>query len=288
MTSSFAQPLEIKHDRVDPAILKVVTKIDEVARKCDTRYFMAGATAREIMLRHVFGRAPGRRTLDVDFGIAVASWEQFEALKSVLTSQAGFAPDPKQKQRMIDSETSVTVDLIPFGGIERDGSIFWPPDEDIVLRVTGFEDALVGAVPVRLTPDLIVPIVSLPLLLVLKLFAWTDRKAENRDAEDIHTLLRQYGDAGNEDRLFGEHLDILEAEGFNFEPAGALLLGLDASRCISDSTREQLAEILTSDRQMTQLTNQMIASSRGLDRDTAPQCELLVRKLRQGFLGLKD
>jgi len=51
MTSSFAQPLEIKHDRVDPAILKVVTKIDEVARKCDTRYFMAGATAREIMLR---------------------------------------------------------------------------------------------------------------------------------------------------------------------------------------------------------------------------------------------
>jgi hypothetical protein len=32
----------------------------------------------------------------------------------------------------------------------------------------------------------------------------------------------------------------------------------------------------------------MIASSRGLDRDTAPQCELLMRKLRQGFLGLKD
>jgi hypothetical protein len=39
---------------------------------------------------------------------------------------------------------------------------------------------------------------------------------------------------------------------------------------------------------MTQLTNQMIASSSGLDRDTAPQCEWLVRKLLQGFLGLKD
>jgi predicted nucleotidyltransferase len=59
-------------------------------------------------------------------------------------------------------------------------------------------------------------------------------------------LLRQYGDAGNEDRLFGEHLDIIEAEGF-FEPAGALLLSLDASRFVSDSTRERLAEILTSD-----------------------------------------
>lgn len=82
-----------------------------------------------------------------------------------------------------------------------------------MLRVNGFEDALVSAVPVRLAPDLIVPVVSLPLLLVLKLFAWTNRKAENRDAEDIYTLLRQYGDAGNEDRLFGEHLDILEGRG---------------------------------------------------------------------------
>ena len=32
---------------------------------------------------------------------------------------------------------SVTLDLIPFGGIERDGSIAWPPDEESVLRVTG-------------------------------------------------------------------------------------------------------------------------------------------------------
>ena len=77
------------------------------------------------------------------------------------------------------------------------------------MRVTGFKDALAGAVSVRLAPDLIVPIVSLPLLLVLKLFAWTERKSEKRDAEDIFTLLRQYGDAGNEDRLYGEHLDVL-------------------------------------------------------------------------------
>lgn len=109
-----------------------------------------------------------------------------------------------------------------------------------------------------------------------------------KTASARETPSSQKRDAGNEDRLFGEHLDILEAEGFNVEPAGALLLGLDASQCISDSTRERLAEILTSDRQKTQLTNRMIASSRGLDRDTAPQYELLVRKLRQGFLGLKD
>ena len=102
--------------------------------------------------------------------------------------------------------------------------------------MTGFKDALAGALPVRLEADLIVPVVSLPLLLVLKLFAWTD-KSEKRDAEDIYTLLRHYGDAGNEDRLYGEHIAILEAEEFNFESAGAVLLGLNAARSVSASTQ---------------------------------------------------
>lgn len=286
MTSSFDQPLEIKHDKIDPVVLSVVRRIDEVARKCGTKYFLAGATAREIMLRHVFGRGPGRRTLDVDFGIAIETWEQFETLKSALITQVGFAPHAKQKQRLIDTTNSVVVDLIPFGGVERDENIFWPPEEDIVMRVTGFQDALAGALPVRLEADLIVPVVSLPLLLVLKLFAWTDRKSEKRDAEDIYTLLRQYGDAGNEDRLYGEHIAILEAEEFNFDSAGAVLLSLDAARSVSASTREQLSQLLSSDKQMTELTDQMIASSSVLDRGTvAAQCELLVRKLQQGFFG---
>jgi len=62
MTSTFVPPLEIKHDKIDPAILQAVRRINEAAGKCDTKYFLAGATAREIMLRHVFGRGPGRRT----------------------------------------------------------------------------------------------------------------------------------------------------------------------------------------------------------------------------------
>lgn len=224
MTNTFVRPLEIKYDNVDPTILSAVRKINAAAGDCDIDYFLAGAMAREIMLRHVFGRGPGRRTLDVDFGIAVTDWDQFEALKRRLIDQADFEAHPKQRQRLKDKSTSVIVDLIPFGGVERsNASILWPPEEDTVMRVTGFKDALLGAVAVRLVPDLVVPVVSLPLLLVLKLFAWVDRRSEKRDAADIYTLLRQYGDAGNEDRLYQEHLPILEAEGFDFELAGAVL-----------------------------------------------------------------
>ena len=83
------------------------------------------------------------------------------------------------------------------------------------------------------------PVVDLPHLLVLKLFAWVDRKSEKRDAADIDTLLQQYGDAGNEDRLYGEQVQILESEGFNFEFAGAVLLGFDAANSISFTPRER-------------------------------------------------
>ena len=86
----------------------------------DTRYFLTGATAREIVLRHVFGRPAGRLTLDVDFGISVSGWEHFQNLKTLLVEQAGFTPDTHQFQLLRYNVTpAVIVDLIPFGGVER-------------------------------------------------------------------------------------------------------------------------------------------------------------------------
>lgn len=71
MTNTSSPPLKIRDDRIDPVVLEAIRKVDEIARTQNTAYFLAGATAREIMLRHVFGRPPGRRTLDVDLGIAI-------------------------------------------------------------------------------------------------------------------------------------------------------------------------------------------------------------------------
>ena len=127
MTNSSSRPLEIKHEQIDPAILEAVRKIDEIARKHKTSYFLAGASAREIMLRHVFGRPPGRRTLDVDLGIAVRDWGHFTLLKGALIEEAGFQPHARMVQRLTyPSKPSVIVDLIPFGGVEgADRTIAW-------------------------------------------------------------------------------------------------------------------------------------------------------------------
>src|SRR6185312_1485816 len=158
MSDSLSLPLEIRHDQIDPLILEAVRKIDAVARGHETSYFLAGATAREVILRHVFGRPAGRRTLDIDFGIAVRDWEHFESLKSALVEQAGFTAHPRALQRLVYPSTpAVVIDLIPFGGVERaDRTIAWPPDEDFVMRVAGFSDGLESSVKVRLGDELVV------------------------------------------------------------------------------------------------------------------------------------
>jgi predicted nucleotidyltransferase len=46
-------------------------------------------------------------------------------------------------------------------------------------------------------------------------------------------LLRHYADAGNQDRLYGEEGEALAAHAFDFELAGAWLLGKDARQVLA-------------------------------------------------------
>ena len=290
MTNTSSHFLEIAHERIDPLLMEVIRKVDEIAREQSLSYFLAGATAREIILRHVFGRPPGRRTLDVDFAIAVHDWQGFHDLKSELIEKSGFEPDAKKIQRVkYPSTPTIIVDLIPFGDIETgERTIAWPPDGDTVMQVAGFSDALASALQVKLDDSLTLPVACVPALIVLKLFAWVDRRhSNNKDADDIFTILKQYSEAGNEDRLFEEYLGLLEEEGFDFELAGARLAGIDAAAVISDDTFARASEILKSDENVEHLLRQIIATGGGLGGERSDHCEILVSKFRSEFLRIK-
>ena len=94
-------------------------------------------------------------------------------------------------------------------------------------------------------PEFSVRIASLPGLALLKLVAWADRgAADTRDAIDLATLLRQYGAAGNEDRLYGAEMGVLEIVNYDVDLAGARLLGMDAGRIAAPATRAQILALL--------------------------------------------
>jgi predicted nucleotidyltransferase len=248
--SESLNPLSLRTDRpLEEWRVEILAAIDAAFKALNCQYMLVGATARDLLLYHVYGGSlPSRRTRDIDFAIVVASWEAFAGIRDALLAHAQFSAT-KAQHRLRYSSTIVPdaeIDVIPFGKIASpDGSITWPPEFDTVMSVAGFEEALSASVLIRITADLSVPTVSLPGLAILKLFAWSDRK-EDRDATDLLRVIRSYADAGNEDRLYESSL--AEEFGFDMDRAGAKLLGMDAAALCKPETLQRLIEIFAPDR----------------------------------------
>lgn len=251
------------------------------------KYFLIGATARAIILENVFGRPAGRSTRDLDFGIALSSWDKFETLRDALI-KAGKFEETSTVHRVLykySEEVKLNIDLIPFGGVEEPNAlIVWPPKRDVVMTVAGFEEAFETAVLVRIGNEFVLPVASLPGLIILKMFAWRDRKHERRDAPDILTIVSEYADAGNEERLYERDVALLEAADFDLASAGALMLGKDARFVANPRTRARLEELVKDDALMEQLLNQMVQAGGGSDEAFAQRCESLLENFREGFL----
>src|ERR1700733_10566009 len=121
MRNESSQPSAPLNSAVDLSVVRVLRVLDPIARSSKCEYFVAGATARDLILVNVHGLRPGRATRDIDFGIAVESWEQFADLKDRLIATGEFSADRRALQRLIYMDQaagfSIPVDLIPFRGV---------------------------------------------------------------------------------------------------------------------------------------------------------------------------
>jgi predicted nucleotidyltransferase len=252
----------------------------------DISFFVVGAFARDIiMMAH--GIAIKRATEDVDFGIQVKSWEQFQQLKDSLINTKQFKPDKKQQQR-IKYRDLVEVDIVPFGSIEKDGAITWPAEETVMITL-GFDEAYKDTILARLAEDIEIRICSLAGLTLMKLIAWNDRRARYRkDAEDLGFIMSTYLDAGNRDRILGEEAeqgDLLTAD-FDYFLAGARLLGRDVARLLTDRSYAPIMKILdeqTGERNQYPLVEAMLRSFYGEFQKALSMLE----SLKQGILDVR-
>lgn len=273
---------------LDPVRLEVLRQVDRVARELALEYFVVGAMARDILLNGVFGLSAGRATRDVDLAVAVEGWPQFEAIKVRLVGTGAFVSDERAAQRLYHRAVSegrgYPLDLIPFGGVELPGNeITWPPDGSIVMNVAGYREALASAVPVEVEPGFAVRVASLPGLAILKLVAWADRgTGDPRDAIDLATLVRRYAAAGNEDRLYGTEIGVLEVVSYDLDLAGARLLGMDAGRIAAPSTRGQILALFDDPARLDRL---VLDVARGLraTQDASTAAGELLAQFKAGF-----
>jgi len=275
---------------LDSVVLAVMREVDALIREMKLSYFVCGAVARDILLHHVHGIRSGRTTADVDFAVAVETWEQFYEIKDRLIKTERFQAAGRIAQRLYyrsgSGSEDYPLDIIPFRKVENPpNSIKWPPDGNEVMSVIGYADVLATTVEIEVEKKLLVPVISLPGLALLKLFAWTERGTQNpKDASDLVTLLCNYHDAGNDDRLFGEELELLEAAGFDPAIASPQLLGKDIRRIARPETLEQAIAILENPKQIYRLVTHMAPTLRHAP-DPVEEAERLLEKLRSGLRG---
>ncbi len=234
--------------KIDDSLVKIYELIVEVAHNNQIKFFVIGATARDMVFEYGHDIKAPRATRDIDLAVQVATWAEFQNLKNALIATGQFSSSKMEQRLFYQNDTP--LDIVPFGAIAGDDTcISWPPDGSVKMNITGFADAYQATQTVRLreNPELDIQIVTIPALVILKLMAWRDRPEQSKDATDLAFLLRNYLDAGQTERLAQQHGDLLAEYDFDFERAGARLLGRDIASFVSAATKQKLQQILSTE-----------------------------------------
>jgi len=277
--------------KISRSRLDAVRDLDIVIRKIDTGYLLIGAIARDL-LDQISNIKSIRLTEDLDFAISIPTWDDFEKFADLLSETKKFCRSSDKRCRFIHISTNIPVDIIPFGKVDQpDYSISWPPDKDFGMSTLGFREAYDESTEVLLSED---PLIKIRIpsragLAVLKLIAWGENPARRKDALDILHLIRYHLDSNNEKRLYEQDSDIMDVDNFDYECAGAMLLGRDIASIASPRTLKVIDDILqvqTAEDSDFRLISDMFGNV--IDREyESDQLMRLLKCMRDGIKGIK-
>ncbi len=270
--------------KIDKFNLEILIKIKEITDKLKIDYFIVGATVRDIILNYVYDIIIYRATNDIDFAVRIRNWDEYKLLVGEI-EKAGFVKDERIIHRY--RYNGMIIDFIPFG-LTKDDIIVWPDKDKKEMNILGFEDAFVNTeeILIQVDPEVIIKAASVESLVMLKIFSWNERPVDTRlkDAKDLYLIITTYLKAGNEERLY-DHPDIVE-QAEDYELSGAILLGRDLLKIVSDKVLQSLLKILTSDKLI--ILAKEMSQYEGIylenDDEKREWCEKLLKSLLQGLI----
>ncbi len=218
---------------------QVLVDMKSVVESLQLPILIVGAGARILVFDNRYN-IEGRRTTDIDFAVQVNNWSDFQSLSAAMTQVSNPCFKLTNLQhRFIHISTGIEVDIVPFGLIgEPNQEIEWSDGNQ--MSVLGFNEAFSTAES-QLIKEIEFKVVSLPAFIVLKLIAWSDRKAR-KDLEDIYFILQNYSD---DDRVFTEIIDELSQGFVKYGEAATFLLGCDIKNNFTQVTINQLVKIIS-------------------------------------------
>lgn len=199
----------------------------------DIDYYLIGARARDLWTNHL--NLSKRTTEDVDFCIYIHEYGQYRNLVEDLVNKHGFKRDETEPYRF---HFQGIIDLIPFGGIEKDGEVKMenPPME---LSVYGTKEAVANAEVIEGQ----FKVVTLPGLCILKLIAYYEKPdSRAKDIQDFYFLLKNYGEISGNLLFDNAQYDDLIGEDFELSIAAAKILGRQIN-ALAQNNPELLAKL---------------------------------------------
>jgi predicted nucleotidyltransferase len=151
-TTSPSSTLEVSPDRpVHPVTIAPLRHVRDAAQQLGSEFAVAGATARDIVLWHVYGIRAERATRDVDVAVCAVTWDAHRDLTAQLQATGLFKLSERVEHSLVFEDASVgkpsPLDLVPFGPLEApEGTIKWPKDK-AEMNVLGFRKAVDTALP---------------------------------------------------------------------------------------------------------------------------------------------
>ena len=277
--------------KIDEQTVDALFAVKKEADALSIPFFVIGASARDIILKHCYGIEPQRVTKDIDIGVEVASWEQFNQLTDSLMAGGQFSPTSERQRFRFDT---LLIDIVPFGTLaDEHGRISWPPEHEIFMSIVGFKEVYKCSITVRLSSDpaLDIKVPNLPGLALMKIISWKDGYPDRKkDAEDLLLIMHKYEQAGNFDRLYDEEQELLQEEDFDTRLAGIRLLGRDMATMADNDAAKMVKNILdaeTGQQSQYRLTIDMIRGTHMFDGHFEAT-NLQIEKLRKGFVEVAE
>jgi len=216
--------------RIEPFLIPVISDLVRGLREIGVDFCLVGALVPEILL----SVRPPSMTNDVDVTVVIETLTDFERLKARL---AAFGFSGTRLPYRLQHQTGGLLDLLPFSkAIAPDGRL--DLGGDIIFNMTGFDQVVPNAAPVTIECDLAVPLPPLPLYVLLKLVAFSDRKTPKDLAGVLHCLEHYRED--DEARYGLDH----DGEGVPFEYTCAYLVGFEGRRFHDERLRETVRVVL--------------------------------------------
>jgi len=216
---------------LDPALESVVTALVRGLRALDVPFCIVGALVPELLLE----TKPASRTNDADVVIIVPDLAAYAEVKHGLEQKPYDFAQTTVPHRLTRRGGGI-VDVIPYSEkLAPDGRLRLGPD--IVMNTAGFERVIGAAIHIRLDSGLELPVVPLPLFVLLKLVAYSDRKL-GKHLDAIEHVLRYY--AQDDERLWGVEYQGALVE-YDYGPA--YLLGIDGREYLGPELIQALAAV---------------------------------------------